>query len=230
MALGDLSPDQARFAATVAKGTGLDPTVVAAWIGAESGWGVTKAGSNYLNIGPGRTYASTDQAAAATAELIGSSQNYTGIRSAVPAGPAAQVKAIEASPWDANHYGGGGLGQIWGQLYSAGGPNLSPDQSITLVGDKKNPLQQILEGAVPGAGVLGDIFGALNLKNPAEAAAGAVLGGAVPIGLQLLFIGAGLGLIVMGLSRLTGTGLQRNYEHGKTIVGIVSKAADLAAV
>jgi hypothetical protein len=227
MAVGSLSPDQARFAAGVAKTTGLDPTVVAAWIGAESGWGVTKPGSNYLNIGPGRTYASTDQAAAATAELIGSSQNYTGIRSAVPAGPAAQVKAIEASPWDAGHYGGGGLETVWSQLYGAGGPQLldaqgTSDPTAVLADQKLNPL-------LLGPGLLGKILGQLGGK-ASEKVAGVVLSAVAPLGLQLLFIGAGLGLVVMGLSRLTGTGIQRNYEQGKTIVGIVSKAADIAAV
>jgi hypothetical protein len=96
---GDLSPDQTRYVDLVVKATGLERTVVTAWVGQESGWGTNKAGHNYLNIGPGRTYASTEMAAAAAAGLINASSYYVGIRAAIPAGGAAQIKAIGESPW-----------------------------------------------------------------------------------------------------------------------------------
>lgn len=99
MPAGDLSPDQARYVDLVTKATGLDNTVVMAWVGQESGWGANKAGHNYLNVGPGRTYPSTEQAAANAAGLVNASDYYAGIRAAIPAGPAAQIKAIGESPW-----------------------------------------------------------------------------------------------------------------------------------
>jgi hypothetical protein len=132
MALGDLSPDQARFVDTVAARTGLDDQVVTAWVGSESGWGTTKADHNYLNVGPGRQYGSVDVAAAAAARLVSESPDYAGIRSAIPGGGAAQVAAIGSSAWGT---ASSTLSDVWRQL--SGNPGLS---NVSLA---SNPLDTV---------------------------------------------------------------------------------------
>lgn len=99
MAAGDLSPDQARYVQLVSQGTGLDARVVTAWVGAESGWSTNKNTHNYLNIGPGRSYANVDQAAQAAVSLVNNSGHYAGIRAAKTQGATAQLNAIGSSPW-----------------------------------------------------------------------------------------------------------------------------------
>jgi len=116
VALGELSGDQARFRDIVVSGTGLDSATVTAWIGAESGWNITKANHNYLNIGPGMGWSTVDEAGAATVHLLNTSNYYKGIRDAIPAGAASQIAAIKSSPWDAGHYANGALDKIFGSL------------------------------------------------------------------------------------------------------------------
>lgn len=63
-----LCEDQARYAATLTRETGLDRDVVRAWIAAASGPGVYRADHQY--IAPAGVFADTDSAARATAQLL----------------------------------------------------------------------------------------------------------------------------------------------------------------
>lgn len=239
MALGTLSPDQDRYASSVATATGLDPSVVRAWIGAESGWGTQKPGHNYLNVGPGETYQSVDQAAARVVGLLTSSHYYQGIRDAIPAGAAAQVKAIEQSPWDAGHYGGNGLETIYGQLgaTSAG--------TTTAAGTGAAALGQIFgkpsTGDVGAAGTTEAGFkvpgwvpfiGGWDPIGGAAQAAGSVVTqateGAFVMFLTLMLTGAGLGLIALGLSRLSNKPLKEHIDNVQKTAGTVAQVAALA--
>lgn len=222
MALGQLSADQATYASTVVAATGLDADVVRAWIGAESGWGVTKPAHNYLNIGPGRQYASTAQAATAAAQLITSSSYYAGIRNAIPAGPVAQVSAIQQSPWDAGHYSGHVLADIYHALVGNGGPAPSegslPDAQAVPVGVR-----------IPGTNIhlpgLGDLAGgaATGVADRIVAVAGSAM-------LGLVFTAAALALIGLGLARLTGNDARDLYGKTQETVGAAGQAATIAAI
>lgn len=101
---GQLSPEQVRFRDELVARTGLSGDVVTAWIAAESGWNTSKPSHNYLNVGPGRRYASPERAAASVAGIIGSDPRYAGVDRSATKGPFTQVAAIVASPWDAGHY------------------------------------------------------------------------------------------------------------------------------
>jgi murein DD-endopeptidase MepM/ murein hydrolase activator NlpD len=98
-----LSNPQQQFVSGVAAGTGLDQGVLTAWVAQESGWNKTKTDSNYLNIGPGRAYASVKEAIDATVKLLTGSKSYAPILAAKT--PETQIDAITVSPWDAGHYG-----------------------------------------------------------------------------------------------------------------------------
>ncbi len=222
MALGDLSTDQQRYRDRLVAGTGLDSRVVTAWIGTESGWGTTKASHNYLNIGPGRTYSSVDQAANAAVSLITSSSRYAGIRSAIPAGPVAQVKAIGASPWGTS---ASLLGRVYEQL--AGTP-------MTGVTGESTPLTNV-GLRIPGTGV--EIPMPWDIANDTAkaifAAVAKLLGPAFELvaetGLRLVFTIASLGLITLGLNRLTGVALRETFEQTTQIVGRAGQARAVAA-
>lgn len=114
-----LTSGQKKYGALLATKTGLDPSFIAAWLLSEESGGAAKkfqkAGSNnWLNIGPGRKYKSVGAGASAAAKLLGTSR-YADIMSAN--GPAAQIAALVASPWDAGHYrGGGGLRSLLGKF------------------------------------------------------------------------------------------------------------------
>lgn len=231
MAAGDLSADQARYVDLVAQATGLSRAVVVAWVGAESGWGVNKAGHNYLNIGPGRTYSSTGHAAAAAAALINASDYYVGIRAAIPAGGAAQVQAIGASPWGTN---GAVLGDVYQQLAGGGavqtvGLEFVPGIPFPL---PESPLPGIkIPGTdkLPGAGVVGDA-----ISGAAGDVAGAVVGALGPIlieaGLTLIFTVAAFAFVAIGVNRLTGGSLKSVFDTVSKTVGAAGGVAKLAAV
>jgi hypothetical protein len=212
MALGDFTSDQTRYAAAVAAGTGLDVGVVKSWIGSESGWGVTKASHNYLNVGPGQQFTSVDQAAAKVVELINTSSRYGGIKAAIPAGPVAQAKAIQASPWDAGHYAGDRLLKVYGQL--TGAP-VAENAGIDLPNLPKLP--SWLGGFdLPNLPNLG------SLPDPQRAVGAivtSVIEAALPLGLSLIFSTAALGVITLGLLRLTG---QTPKSAATTAAGLAS--------
>lgn len=222
MALGDLSPNQQRYRDRIVAGTGLDSRVVTAWIGTESGWGTAKASHNYLNIGPGRTYSSVDQAANAAVSLITSSTHYAGIRSAIPAGPVAQVKAIGASPWGTS---ASLLARVYEQL--AGTP-------MTTVTGESMPLTNV-GLRVPFTGV--EIPMPWDIANDAAkamyAAVARLLGPAFELmaetGLRLVFTVAALGLVALGLNRLTGVAVREAFDQTQTIVGRAGQARAVAA-
>lgn len=232
MAVGDLSTDQQRFAQQVAAATGLDLGLVVAWIGAESGWGITKGTHNYLNIGPGRAYGDVDTAAAATAQLINTSSNYAGIRAAIPAGPIAQAEAIQQSPWDAAHYYGTRLVDTYRSLIGAGGTALAQLADIKLPGGVNIPFPghdvtidpRFPGGVNPGAG-LGDIpfVGGIfkSITNEVVRQTGGVA-------LGLIFTVFALVLIGMGVSRLTSINagdVVDNAGKAATVTSIAKAAA-----
>jgi hypothetical protein len=123
------SPEQAEsdFIGQLSKQTGLDRGVLFAWITQEGAYAANGTGGfNFLNlrVGPGghgysgvsesrspagfAQFASTDDAATETAYWLNRFSNYAGIRQTVKDNPTpqAEIAAIEASPWDAGHYGG----------------------------------------------------------------------------------------------------------------------------
>lgn len=239
MALGDLSPDQARYVDFVARATGLNRSVVVAWVGTESGWGITKGGHNYLNVGPGQTFASVDQAAARAAALVNASGYYTGIRAAIPAGPAAQVDAIGASPWGTI---ASDLKDVYRDLArpaaaapadppAAGQPELAVETIGVSPRDALDALSDIIRGLwVPGQVPLPDA-----LKDPLGSAGSAVagalgldvdslLGQLYGLGLGLVFTVAALGLIALGLNRLTGASPRDRFQQMSGALGVAGTA------
>jgi hypothetical protein len=245
MSAGTLSVDQERFARTVAELTGLDPVLVRSWVGAESGWGVTKGSHNYLNVTNGGSsrgfaaYPSVDIAASRVAQLLNTSSYYAGIRSAIPAGGLAQAKAIAASPWDAGHYGGDGsrLTAVYAELAGTT-PNIvlagnpldalpSIPNPLDLLDDIPNPLDLLTNPF----GAAGDAVEAIG-DFPSELAkkvVGPFVKGLTSMGLTLVFLVFALVLIGMGVSRLTGINAGDVVSGGGT-AATVAGVAKLAAI
>lgn len=208
MAAGDLSPDQARFVDAFTAATGLSRQVVVAWVGSESGWGTTKAGHNYLNVGPGETYTSAEQAAARSAALVRTSNYYAGIRAAIPVGGTAQVEAIGSSPWGTSP---ATLTKVYAQLNGAttvpdgaGGASAKPVSLTSVAGD-----------------IIGTVGGAIGaITNPGAAAAGAVSGALGGVGTMA---SQGAGAAIKGLGDLTGKlGSALGIDVGSVVGGIAS--------
>ncbi|MGH9042668.1 MAG: hypothetical protein ACRDZ3_20830 [Acidimicrobiia bacterium] len=244
MAAGDLSPDQARYVAAVAAATGLNPVVVTAWVGSESGWAVTKAGHNYLNVGPGRTYHNTDEAATSAAALVNASAHYTGIRAAIPIGPAAQIKAIGESPWGTS---GATLTRVYSQLVNTLASSRQGAAVATPVGFwdwfPTNPIPDIgdylsdwlpnfnLPGdATPGdrePGVLGAGPSGSDIVAGVTGVAGAAVQAAIAGAMGIVFAAAALGLIALGLNRLTGTPARERFSQVSQLAGAGAAVAAL---
>lgn len=201
MAAGDLSSAQARYVADVARGTGLRHDVVAAWVGQESGWNVTKPGHNYLNIGPGRRYGSVGEAAAAAVNLIASSGHYAGIRASVGRGPCEQIAAITSSPWDAGNYGGDGS-NLRRTYQSVTGQ--ACDGSSPLADGARAAAGAVAGGAI--AGIPGMVLGFLTGSRGADddGLVDQVADRVALVGLNLLFVGTGLALVAWGVVRTLG--------------------------
>lgn len=125
-----LNPKQAAFTAALAKATGLNPKVIAAWtLAEESGSAASQraaqSNNNWLNIGyydsgagklaHDKLFSTPESAAAATADFLrgkrwGAAQGIQDILKTVGKGPAAQMAAITNSPWASSHYkNSGGL-------------------------------------------------------------------------------------------------------------------------
>lgn len=235
MAAGDLSSDQLRYVDRVASGTRLDRTVVVAWVGAESGWNANKAGHNYLNVGPGETYPSTDQAGARVVGLISASSNYAGIRAAIPAGPAAQIKAIGESPWGTS---ASVLTSVYQQLASKSGGTINITPVVELVPGIPIPLP---DSPLPGihiplpdplqkaADAAGNIVGgaAADVASAVAKAIGPVL---LEAGLGIVFTVAAFAFIAMGVNRLTGAPPKGIFDTVSGAVGTVAGASKLAAL
>ena len=233
MSLGQLSPAAAEYGATLSQLTGLDPAVVVTWLGAEEPWGSTDPTNNYLNIGPGNTYATPQQGAAAAAALINNSSQYTSIKQAAAAGdPTAQISAIEASPWDGSSHYGGALGSLYSDVVSAvgAGPTLTASHSLgqefkAFWHGLTNPGAGLKAGAsVAGSAVASGAkkAGGAIAKEAAGAFSSAALQKAL---LTIAFVAAGLGLIVLGLTRIF-PGVTRTVTSTiGTIAGGAAKAA-----
>ena len=100
-----MTPNQNTYLATIASQTGLSPNVIQAWMACESGSDSDSNGGsyNFLNIGPGRKYATPTAAANAAIAVINQS-NMAAIRDAYGQSEANQIAGISSSPWDAGHY------------------------------------------------------------------------------------------------------------------------------
>ena len=207
MAVGTLSPDEARFVQQVSTSTGLDPNVVTAWVGSESGWGVYKPTHNYLNVGPGEQFSSVDAAAGRVAGLINTSPTYSGIRSAIPSGAGAQISAIGSS--------------AWGTVTSTLDAVFSELTGIKTVKNYSIPIPGVPDISVPSAG---DVAGAL------AAPFSAAVSQAGEIAVGLIFAAAAVGLIGLGVAKLTAKPAHETVAVVQDHVGKIQTAAQLAAI
>lgn len=201
MAVGDLSSAQRRYRDIIARGTGLHRDVVTAWIGAESGWNVTKPGHNYLNVGPGRTYPTVDHAAGDVVRIVSSLGYYRGIRDAIRSGnPDRQVKAITTSPWDAGRYGGDGsrLINVYNQIAGADVATSSSAAGAEVVQTDSRDLARGAVRSIPG---LGPLLAPL-IPGEGQSLQESIVQGAAKITIGFAFTAAALALIVVGLLRL----------------------------
>jgi len=224
MSIGQLSSGAAAYGAELSSLTGLSPSVVLTWLGAEEPWGYSDPSNNYLNIGPGNSYSTPQQGAAAAASLINTSSDYAGIAQAAKSGtPQDQIAAIESSPWDAAHYNGT-LGTLYDQVTSAlssAGATLTGFNWIAPSGTAKsvnNGIDHAAKSALGGAA--GEAKKAAGAAASAVGLSGSSLEHAL---LTIAFVGAGLGLIVLGITRIF-PGVTR------TVTSAVGKAAGAAAV
>lgn len=171
------------FIERVAQLTGLDKTVVAAWVKAEGAYAPNgTGGNNFLNVRESTSksgvplagttskgfaqFHSAEDAAKETAHLINTSGNYLGIRQATKLGPKSQLAAIAASPWDSGHYGGGrNLYNDYASLTKGGGGGIDWGGifggATRVVGDIANPVGGAADvaGLIPGIPGIGSIPG-----------------------------------------------------------------------
>lgn len=126
--MATLNPNQAMFASTLSKLTGLDPHVIGAWTLAEESGGAAakraaQGNNNWLNIGyfdsgpsgkitNDQTFADPVKAAQATAQFLkgrkwGASKGIQGILAAAGKDPGSQLKAIAGSGWASSGYNDG---------------------------------------------------------------------------------------------------------------------------
>lgn len=139
-AAGHLNADQQAFASELARRTGLDPTVIAAWVASEEPASSTHApngANNWLNIGSvdsgnwqggaDPVWGTPQSGADATAAWLRGSSVYgigtasSGIRAimrTVGQSAAAQVHAIQSSGWASSGYPH--LGQLVAELDGQG--------------------------------------------------------------------------------------------------------------
>lgn len=244
--LGALSADQARFRSRFVALTGLDPLVVTAWIGEESGWARVKASHNYLNTGPGEVFASAEQAAQRAGALVNDRPDYAGVRAARATGGLELVRAIGSSPWGTI---GTRLERIYEQLRAAPpgatrgaaaapvaqladvtieGP-FGPDITVPFFGPDIS-----LDPLTPGFGFLGDLPFVGDVLDaatgPFERLAAAVLDRGFTLALGLLFTLAALALIGLGVANLTGRGPRQVIEEVATVAALGGAAKGAAAL
>lgn len=217
MAVGDLSPDQLKFAQLVSAGTGLDPRVVTSWIGTESGWDTYKPTHNYLNIGPGHRYTSTEQAAEATIGLIRGSDYYSGIVASAAQGPGAQIEAIGSSKWGTEKKT---LSDVFASLT---GVRVLQDGIAT-------PVDFTLPGWIPFLGdksvpTPGDVFGSIgdDLSKVVNAGIAQILQGT----LAIVFSAAAIGLIGLGVYKLSQKPPAASVKAAGDVVDKVTTVAGL---
>jgi hypothetical protein len=174
-----LTKDQQRFAYIVARGSGLSWKVVEAWVLAEQG-----PNGNPLNIGPGRDYGSPDKAAEATIKTL-RDPRYKPVILSQKGSDTDQLRAIAASPWDANHYRG------------AGG-----SQGSLLLGTYKRVT------GTPPPGISGTTLSIPGGPSVHVGGGDGILGGVENVGVKLLayavLSGVAVSLFVIGASRATG--------------------------
>jgi len=141
---GKFNADQGIFLSTVSAHTGIDPTVVLAWMGQEGAFSGKESGKfNYLNImGPNGpvSYPNSGAAATATINLLHQSNMGMIVHTAqTKPTPAEEINAIASSPWDTGHYGGKGgptLVATYESYFGKGSsthPYHSPSTSSTLI-------------------------------------------------------------------------------------------------
>src|ERR1700733_5164120 len=108
-----LTSDQQQFASRLAGDTGLDPSVVSAWLLAEESGGAAQSrqaqnNNDWLNIGytDSATYGSGDSiwSDPTTAADAAASAGIQGILSTAGSSPAAQISALQNSGWASSGY------------------------------------------------------------------------------------------------------------------------------
>lgn len=223
MAVGDLSSGAATYGATLASLTGLSPAVITAWLGAEEPWGSTDSTNNYLNIGPGYTYSTPQQGAQAAAALINNDSDYAGIKAAASQSPEAQISAIEASPWDVGGYNGQ-LGTVYSQVV-ASRPTASLD-SITSWFTPFGGITNLGKALGKAPGEAASALGSAAAKGAAEGVKSVLSSSAIQKALlTVAFVGAALGLIILGLTRLFPGVTRTVTSTVGSFVGGATKAA-----
>ena len=93
------NPDFNYVVDYISTNTGLNKSVVAAWVTAENGF----ANNNPLGMNGGMYYSDLNTALQDTVNNIQTNPLYAGIRSSVSQGPQAQAQAIVNSPWVTGH-------------------------------------------------------------------------------------------------------------------------------
>lgn len=204
-----LTPNRKLFAQQVSRGTGLNETVVDAWVLAEGG-----PDTNPLNIGPGQSFKSPIDAAAAVVRLL-HTPTYKPILDASTNTPEVQIAAIAASPWN-------------------GGPNAAPkvhrDYGALIRGVYEH-LKPSTGGGGGGGGIgLPDLPGLPSIPNPLDGVAGAITGAvtgaeswaagaALSAAAYLLLTVAALALFALGMNQMLGG------APGRAAAGLATRGA-----
>jgi hypothetical protein len=218
--LDDVAPD----AVAASEHTGVNPFLILAQWGVETGWGTSRAwriGNNYAGVSPGGKVANyADRAAGLAAYERALNQHYyDDVRKAGAEHPTDQLTALAKSPWAAGHYKsrdgtvGGSLQLAMGDVVNAPLPAVLKKWEPGLLGEAR-PIN------LPGEGIAGDVAGAV----------GSAIGGlAAPFARAAftgVFLFAALGLVVLGVYRATSSGRERVTEKG----GQAAQVAALAAL
>jgi hypothetical protein len=184
-----LTPNRKLFAQQVSRGTGLNETVVDAWVLAEGG-----PDTNPLNIGPGKSFASAIDAAAAVVRLL-HTPTYKPILDSATNTPEVQIAAIAASPWNGGFNAAPKVHRDYGALIRGVYEHLKPSSS----GD----------GGGVGLPSLPSLPGLPNIPNPIDgvAVSGAeswAAGAALSAAAYLLLTVAALALFALGINQVFG--------------------------
>lgn len=194
-----LTTNRKLFAQQVSRGTGLNETVVDAWVLAEGG-----PDSNPLNVGPGKRYSSPLDAAAAVVRLL-HTDTYKPVLNSATRTPEQQIAAIAASPWNGGFKATAATHKGYLDLLRGVYEHLKP--SSTTIGGSIDSSVTGAAGAVAGAvggavdAVTGGVGGAIS------GVEGWAAGAAVTALAYLVLTVASLVLFTVGMSRLFGVSL-----------------------
>lgn len=199
--------DQGIFLSTVSAHTGIDPTVILAWMGQEGAFSGKETGAyNYLNImGPNGPVSFSNAGAAAMATIAflqGSNYNAVMHVAQTKPTPREQINAIAASPFDKAHYGGQGgpdLINTYESYFGKGSADHayhSPTWSATLIRSAEGSQGAQTGGALPVTGPsvgftnpFGSILDFFNHLWDIRDRIGFIIAGAIIVILAIVLIG-----------------------------------------